>query len=58
MQKPRSERGCATSRTLSTLQSDFQRFIAAGCKQKNAKYYNNVIDDIILNIPIDQVSKD
>ena len=57
MQKPRSERECASPRTLSTLASDFQQFAAAGSKHTQTKQHNNVIEDAILNISIHQVRK-
>ena len=52
-----AERGLITSRSLETLMSDLKKFRADGTNIKNAKYYNNVIDDVLLAVPIDQVRR-
>nr|XP_047124046.1 uncharacterized protein LOC124806864 [Hydra vulgaris] len=41
-------------RTLQTLKSDYERFKNNGGNIKNAKKFNNVIDEPLFDIPIDQ----
>ena len=43
-------------RTLESLKLDFQKFEADGANLKNAKFYNNAIDNPLFNIPLDQVT--
>ena len=44
-------------RTLETSRSDLRCFRAEESKIKTAKYFNNVVDECIFNVPIDQVNK-
>lgn len=44
-----------TRRTLDTILADHQRFIASGGDIKNAKHYNNCINEPFFNIPLSQV---
>ena len=53
----REIRGPSQKRTLETLDSDHKKFAEAGYNIKNAKFYNNVIEKCIFNVPIDQVNK-
>ena len=56
MQLPPSERIQTTPRTLQSLRDDLLKFQTEGKNDiKNAKEYNNVIDDVMFNVPIDQV---
>ena len=50
-----AERGIITSHSLETLTSDLIKFRADGSNIKNAKYFNNVINNVLLAVPIDQV---
>lgn len=43
-------------RTLQCIKKDFQRFQQNGCDIKDAKFYNNVIDENLFDVPINQVS--
>lgn len=53
---PLAQRGRSPSRTLETLRSDHVRFLSSGGGDlKVAKEYNNVIEDNLLDIPIDHV---
>ena len=49
------ERGKSVFRTLASLKQDHQNFINAGANLRNAKDYNNVIEENMFDIPIDQV---
>ena len=55
MQLPRSSRGRYEARTLEKLKHDLERFMSAGGKLQNAKLFNNVIDRMLFNVPLDQV---
>ena len=50
-------RGKSVLRTLSSLKEDHQNFVNAGANLRNAKDYNNVIEENMFDIPIDQVRK-
>ena len=52
MQLPPDERNSAKStvRTLESMAHDYDRFVAAGAKLKNAQHFNNVIRAPILDI--------
>ncbi|XP_065679210.1 uncharacterized protein LOC124815080 isoform X1 [Hydra vulgaris] len=52
----KNERPVIELRTIESLQNDFERFKKNGGAKENAKYYNNVITEPILKIPLDQVS--
>nr|XP_047134506.1 uncharacterized protein LOC124812234 isoform X2 [Hydra vulgaris]XP_047134508.1 uncharacterized protein LOC124812236 isoform X2 [Hydra vulgaris] len=52
----KKERPVIELRTIESLQNDFERFKKNGGAKENAKYYNNVITEPILKIPLDQVS--
>ena len=52
----KKERTGIESRTLENLQADFERFMKDGGIKKKAKFYNNVIAEPILRIPLNQVS--
>nr|XP_047129350.1 uncharacterized protein LOC124809337 [Hydra vulgaris] len=43
-------------RTLESLKSDFERFKNDGGNNKNAKKFNNVIDEPLFDIPIEQIA--
>lgn len=47
----------AEDRSLTSLKSDHENFVKAGNNTKNAKEFNNVIDEPMFNIPLEQVSK-
>lgn len=49
-------RGNYEKRTLLTLKSDYDKFQAAGGNIKDAKHFNNVIDEVMFNVPIEQVA--
>ena len=49
-----TSRLCAR-RSLETMLADYQRFIASGGDIKNAKYYNNCINEPFFKIPLSQV---
>ena len=53
---PRDNRGRSTSRTLSSIKGDYERFCANGSNIKRAKQFNNVIDALFFDIDLDQVS--
>ena len=55
MQLAPSNRTNAPRRSLETLKRDLTNFQNDGANIKNAKLYNNVIDDVMFNIPISQV---
>ena len=55
MRVKRSERGRSEPRTLETLKNDYQNFINSGANIKNAKFFKNVIEECMFDIPIDQV---
>lgn len=42
-------------RSLDTMLADHQRFVASGGDIKNAKHYNNCINEPFFNIPLSQV---
>lgn len=53
---PLSVRGRAPKRDLENIHDDLQDFREKGGGQlKNAKLHNNVIDDVIFNIPLTNV---
>ena len=56
MQLPEGRREKCKRRTLESLRKDLQAFIAAGNDIKNAKDFNNVIDEVIFNVELDQVN--
>lgn len=56
MQLSLAERGMSSLRTLESLQNDLEQFKSLGSDIKLAKQCNNVIDDRMLNVPIDQVA--
>ena len=41
-------------RTLETIKADFERFVMDGRNVKNAKFFNNVIDEVFFDIPVSQ----
>ncbi len=47
--------GKTTPRTLESLRSDHQSFLAAGGRLDDAKYHHNVIEDHFFNIPLENV---
>ena len=56
MQLSLNSRSKSPLRTLSTLKDDYRRFIVDGGGDiKNAKFFNNVINEALFNIPINQV---
>lgn len=44
-----------TPRSLETLRRDLSAYRADGSRPNNMKKFNNVVDEPILNIPLDQV---
>ena len=56
MQVPQSKRNASSPRTLESLKSDLQKFRNNGGNIKDAKLYNNVIDETMFDVPINQVS--
>lgn len=54
MQNTIAGRSCVSKRTLEAIADDLKGFREAGGNIKNAKNFNNVIDDVIFNVPIDQ----
>ena len=55
MQLPKADRRISLPRTLESLDTDYNNFTENGGNIKDAKFYNNVIDTYMFNIPIDQV---
>ena len=55
MQKDPTERLHIENRTLETLSADLERFHHNGNNIKRAKFFNNVIDDRLFDVPLDQV---
>ena len=55
MKIKRSERGRCKLRTLASLHEDYKKFIQSGYNIKNARCYNNVIEEAMFDIPVDQV---
>ena len=54
---PLSERGRSPERTLATLKEDYTNFLRhSGGDIHRAKFHNNVIFPVILDIPLDQVN--
>ncbi|XP_065672288.1 uncharacterized protein LOC124815234 [Hydra vulgaris] len=45
-----------SQRSLNSLNNDFHRFQSNGGNLKNAKLFNNVINETLFNIPLDQVA--
>ncbi|XP_065640359.1 uncharacterized protein LOC124815901 isoform X2 [Hydra vulgaris] len=45
-----------SQRSLNSLNNDFHRFQSNGGNLKNAKFFNNVINETLFNIPLDQVA--
>lgn len=55
--EPPLQRGPFPPRSLESLKADYARFISEGRGNlKNAKNFNNVINEIIFDIPLDNVS--
>ncbi len=53
---PPLQRGLYPARTLDTLKKDYKRFLSEGGGDlQKAKFFNNVIRDILLGIPLTQV---
>ena len=48
-------RGESKLRSLETMKDDLKRFKEDGSNPKHAKHFNNVIDDIYFDIPLEQV---
>lgn len=48
-------RGKSPIRTLESLKGDLDQFEASGGNIKNAKNFNNTIDNVMFNVPLDQV---
>jgi len=54
--EPKDERGSFAARSLDSLKADHARFTSQGHgKLSQAKNYNNVIGETILDIPLDNV---
>ena len=50
-----SERGRYNLRTIASLQEDYNKFVQSGYNIKNAKCHNNVVEELMFDVPIDQV---
>lgn len=56
MQPQKKDQAANTPRSLKTLQEKLNKFRTAGGNDiKNAKQYDNVIDDAMFNVELDQV---
>ena len=49
-----SERGRYKSRTLVSLQENYNKFFQSGYNIKNDKFHNNVIEEAMFDVPIGQ----
>ena len=56
MQLAPVDRPKISNRSLESLKSDLEKFREDGANIKRAKFYNNVIDDPMFNVPLDQVN--
>ena len=50
-----SERGRYKLCTLASLQENYNKFVQSGYNIKNAKCHNNVVEEVMFDVPIDQV---
>ena len=50
-----SDRGRYKLCTLASLQEDYNKFVQSGYNIKNAKCHNNVVEEVMFDVPIDQV---
>ena len=41
--------------TLASLQENYNKFVQSGYNIKNAKCHNNVVEEVMFDVPIDQV---
>jgi len=57
MKIPLAVRETPADRTIDTLKRDLHQFTAAGSNLKNAKFFYNVIQPYLFNIPLDQVNR-
>ena len=57
MQLAKDTRIQSPSRNLNKMKQDLDDFRLAGDDIKNAKFHNNVIDDVMFNIEVGQVNK-
>ena len=55
MKIKRSERERCKLHTLPSLQEDYNKFVQSGYNIKNAKCHNNVVEEVMFDVPIDQV---
>lgn len=55
MQLPKETRTQSPTRNLYKLKADLNGFRLAGDNIKNAKFHNNVIEDVMFNVELDQV---
>ena len=51
----RSERERCKLRTFASLQEDYNKFVQSGYNIKDGKCHNNVIEEAMLDVPVDQV---
>jgi hypothetical protein len=56
MQLPKANRTPSPMRNLNKLKADLDGFRIAGDNIKNAKFHNNVIEDVMFNVELDQVN--
>ena len=53
-----ADRGRFDERTLESLSSDHSNFVSSGGNDlKNAKFYNNVIEEYFFDVPLENVRK-
>ena len=50
-----SERGRYKLCTLASLQENYNKFVQSGYNIKNAKCNNNVVEEVMFDVPSDQV---
>ena len=55
MKTKHSERGRYKLCTLASLQENYNKFVQSGYNIKNAKCHNNVVEEVMFDVPIDQV---
>ena len=56
MKTPLAVRGSLAVRITDTLKTDLHQFMAEGGNHKRAKFFHNVIQPYIFDIPLDQVN--
>ena len=57
LKEPLAQRGRLPERSLDSLTSDHSKFVSSGGDIRNAKSYNNVIENYFFDIPLENVGE-